>query len=65
MQPHILLLAAGSPPRMRGGDKLLEDVAGEPLLRRSARAALATGCPVTVTLPPTGPPVFRRCRGCR
>lgn len=55
MQPHILLLAAGSSSRMRGGDKLLEDVAGEPLLRRSARAALATGCPVTVTLPPDRP----------
>lgn len=52
MQTHILLLAAGSSSRMRGGDKLTEPVAGEPLLRRSARIALATGCPVTVTLPP-------------
>lgn len=55
MQPHILLLAAGSSSRMRGADKLVEDVAGEPLLRRSARAALATGCPVTVALPPDRP----------
>ncbi|WP_434612004.1 nucleotidyltransferase family protein [Tabrizicola sp. M-4] len=55
MQPHILLLAAGSSSRMRGADKLTEDVAGEPLLRRSARTALATGCPVTVTLPPDRP----------
>jgi CTP:molybdopterin cytidylyltransferase MocA len=37
---------------MRGGDKLMEDVGGEPLLRRSAREALATGCPVIVALPP-------------
>lgn len=55
MQPHILLLAAGSSSRMRGSDKLLEDVSGEPLLRRSARIALATGCPVTVALPPNRP----------
>lgn len=55
MQPHILLLAAGSSSRMRGGDKLLEPVGGEPLLTRIARAALATGAPVTVTLPPDRP----------
>lgn len=55
MQTHILLLAAGSSSRMRGGDKLTEPVAGEALLRRSARTALATGCPVTVTLPPDRP----------
>ena len=39
MQAHILLLAAGSSSRMRGGDKLIEPVAGEPLLTRIARAA--------------------------
>lgn len=55
MQPHILLLAAGASSRMRGGDKLLEPVAGEPLLTRIARAALATRAPVTVTLPPDRP----------
>ena len=55
MQAHILLLAAGLSSRMRGGDKLLETVAGEPLLTRIARAALATGAPVTVTLPPDRP----------
>ena len=55
MQSHILLLAAGSSSRMRGTDKLTEPVAGEPLLRRTARIALATGCPVTVTLPPDRP----------
>lgn len=55
MTPEILILAAGSSSRMRGGDKLMEPVAGEPLLRRIARAALATGCPVTVVLPPDRP----------
>lgn len=42
MSVAILLLAAGASSRMRGGDKLLETVAGEPLLRRSARTALAS-----------------------
>lgn len=55
MQPHILLLAAGSSSRMRGGDKLLEQVEGQPLLRQVALRALATGCPVTVALPPGHP----------
>lgn len=53
--PEILILAAGSSSRMRGADKLLEEIDGEPLLTRSARMALATGCPVTVTLPPDRP----------
>ncbi|MFZ9199580.1 MAG: nucleotidyltransferase family protein [Paracoccaceae bacterium] len=55
MTPEILILAAGSSSRMRGADKLLEDVDGEPLLARSARVALATGCRVTVTLSPDRP----------
>ncbi|MEL7464893.1 MAG: molybdopterin-binding/glycosyltransferase family 2 protein [Pseudomonadota bacterium] len=38
-----LLLAAGSSSRMRGADKLMEDVGGEPLIRRSARRLLASG----------------------
>lgn len=45
-----VILAAGSARRMRGGDKLLEPVAGEPVLRRLARAARAAGGPVAVTL---------------
>lgn len=44
------LLAAGSARRMRGADKLLEPVAGLPVLRRLALAAQATGGPVAVTL---------------
>lgn len=53
--PAILILAAGAATRMRGADKLLEPVGGEPLLTRIARAALATGLPVTVALPPDRP----------
>ncbi|SFJ02611.1 NTP transferase domain-containing protein [Albimonas pacifica] len=38
-----LLLAAGASSRMQGRDKLLEEVGGEPVLRRSARALVASG----------------------
>lgn len=47
----IVILAAGASSRMRGGDKLLEDVHGAPCLRVLASRALATGQPVLVTLP--------------
>lgn len=40
---------------MRGEDKLLQTVRGDPLIARQARIALATGCPVIVTLPPVRP----------
>ena len=40
---------------MRGTDKLLEVVDGQPLLSRITNAALATGAKVTVTLPPDRP----------
>ncbi|RBI70553.1 nucleotidyltransferase family protein [Roseovarius sp. TE539] len=48
----ILIPAAGRSERMDGRDKLLEPVDGEPLLARQARAALATGWEVLITLPP-------------
>ncbi|MDC0135246.1 nucleotidyltransferase family protein [Sulfitobacter sp.] len=47
----VLILAAGTSSRMRGTDKLLEDVDGIPLLRRSVQRALATGAAVYVCLP--------------
>jgi molybdenum cofactor cytidylyltransferase len=55
MQPNrqvILLLAAGASTRMRGTDKLLEEVGGQPLLAERLETALATGAEVIVTLPP-------------
>lgn len=55
MNAHILILAAGSSSRMRGGDKLLEQVDGQPQLARILQAALQTGLPVTVALPPDRP----------
>lgn len=48
----IILLAAGASSRMRGTDKLLERVDGQPLLRRQAKIARAvTTGPVLVALP--------------
>lgn len=52
---HVLILAAGASRRMRGADKLLEPVAGQPLLRHLTQQALQTGLPVTVALPPDKP----------
>ncbi|AVO39160.1 nucleotidyltransferase family protein [Pukyongiella litopenaei] len=48
----ILILAAGGSTRMRGRDKLMEEVGGQPLLARQARMARAvTAGPVIVALP--------------
>lgn len=47
----ILLLAAGASSRMRGADKLMEEVEGLPLLHRQALNALAASDSVYVTLP--------------
>ena len=52
---HILILAAGASSRMRGADKLVQPVDGKPILQRVAEVALATGAPVTVTLPALAP----------
>lgn len=47
----ILLLAAGASSRMRGRDKLLEQVNGQPLLALMCRRAMQTGFATYVTLP--------------
>jgi CTP:molybdopterin cytidylyltransferase MocA len=47
----ILLLAAGQSSRMRGRDKLMEEVDGAPLLSTMVQRAQETGGPVFVTLP--------------
>ena len=59
----ILIPAAGAPSRMRGADKLMQDVGGEPALRRTARIARATGARVLVTLPEGGPHATARRAG--
>lgn len=51
----ILIPAAGASSRMRGRDKLLEEVRGQPLLRDRVAMALGTGAEVLVTLPPDRP----------
>ena len=55
MKPLIVIPAAGASSRMEGRDKLLEEIDGEPLLRRQTEAALASGCPVMVALPLSSP----------
>lgn len=53
--PAILIMAAGASSRMRGRDKLLELIDGEPQLTRIARAATLTGAKVFVSLPKDRP----------
>jgi CTP:molybdopterin cytidylyltransferase MocA len=53
--PTILLLAAGRSSRMKGRDKLLEQIDGEPLLRLMAQRATKAGVPVRVVLGPDQP----------
>ena len=49
--PAILILAAGASSRMRGRDKLLEEIDGAPLVLRAARAACAVSGEVLIALP--------------
>ena len=48
----ILILAAGQSSRMRGADKLLEQIDGEPLIAKQARQALTLGGEVFVAMAP-------------
>ncbi len=55
----IIILAAGASRRMRGRDKLLEEIDGTALLHHQARKALAvTSGPVLVALPPAPHPRY-------
>ena len=51
----ILIPAAGASSRMRGRDKLMEEVRGAPLLRDRVEMALGLAHHVLVTLPPDRP----------
>lgn len=51
----IIILAAGASRRMRGRDKLLEDVDGLPLLRRQAMMARAVTTGVVLVALPASP----------
>lgn len=60
----IILLAAGQSGRMRGRDKLMEQVDGRPLVRRQANLARAvTTGPVIVALPPAPHPRYVALKG--
>ncbi|MEM8787494.1 MAG: molybdopterin-binding/glycosyltransferase family 2 protein [Pseudomonadota bacterium] len=63
---EIVLLAAGAATRMRGADKLLEPVAGQPMIRHAAAAALGaeTAAAVHVVLPPDRPARAAALKGC-
>jgi CTP:molybdopterin cytidylyltransferase MocA len=54
----IVILAAGSSSRMQGRDKLMETIAGVPLLRRQVKRAMSTGLDVYVTLPTSPHPRY-------
>jgi CTP:molybdopterin cytidylyltransferase MocA len=54
MAVAILIPAAGASRRMRGRDKLLEEVRGRALIADRVAVALGTGLDVLVTLPPGG-----------
>lgn len=51
MNCTLILPAAGKSSRMRGADKLLQEVAGQPCLRAMALRGLKAGLAVLVTLP--------------
>lgn len=52
-KPHILLMAAGQSSRMRGDNKLLRKIEGEPLVVRTAkRLAQATSAGITLVINP-------------
>ncbi len=60
----IIVLAAGQSSRMRGRDKLMEEVDARPLLRRQAEMARAiTSGPVIVALPPRPHPRYAALAG--
>jgi CTP:molybdopterin cytidylyltransferase MocA len=56
MEIAVLIPAAGLARRMRGSDKLLEPVVGEPLLRRQARIAGEGGASEVIVTLPAGDP---------
>lgn len=62
----IILLAAGASARMRGTDKLMEDIDGQPLIRRQVEMGrAATSGPVILTLPPPPHPRYTTLSGLR
>lgn len=59
MDLTILIPAAGQSRRMRGRDKLVELIAGEPVLRRAVQLALSVTDHVIVALPEKSAPFYR------
>jgi len=61
----ILILAAGQSARMRGGDKLLEDVGGQPCLSHLVHCARATGFDTIAVVPHLDHPRAAAAHGAR
>lgn len=59
----IIILAAGQSSRMRGRDKLMEDIDGAPLLRHQAEKALRVSRNVIVALPSAPHPRYEALNG--
>lgn len=59
----VLILAAGQSRRMRGRDKLLEDIDGTPLLHLQAQRAIAVQHPVYVAVPSLDHPRMAQIQG--
>ncbi|MBT3140764.1 nucleotidyltransferase family protein [Phaeobacter gallaeciensis] len=62
---HILILAAGQSSRMRGGDKLLEQVDGSACLTTLVQRALQSGRPTSVVVPDLNHPRASVAQGAR
>lgn len=56
----VVVLAAGKSTRMAGADKLLRDVEGEPLLRRTVRAAMGSAADEVIVVTGQGFGAARR-----
>lgn len=63
MRRAVLIPAAGASSRMRGRDKLLEDVGGLPCLAHMAKSALDSADQVIVTLPSADHPRAKALKG--
>ena len=63
MSVPLIILAAGASSRMRGRDKMLEDIGGVPLIRKQAETGLAFSDQVYVALPPRPHPRYAALEG--
>lgn len=63
-RPHVLLLAAGRSSRMGGDHKLLREVDGQPLVRRTLARLEKAGFPIHVVVDPANAALVEALEGC-